>query len=197
MTAPDLDQITITEYARRRGCSDVAVHNAIKRGKIVKGVIRVDGKPKIIPYIADAEWSASAKNPPRVPGILAHLENNPPPPEPPAPVIEPYVTSQAPAPAERTDSSTVEAKRQKAVLEVAQAKLAYQKELGKLVDKDKVYKSLYMYGQELRAALQVIPDRCIDGILAARSRNEAHGILSDAIIEALENITDIEKRSIT
>lgn len=52
MTAPRLSQ---AEYARHRGCSAVAVHAAIKAGRITL----VDGK--IDPAKADREWSKNSR----------------------------------------------------------------------------------------------------------------------------------------
>jgi hypothetical protein len=45
--------------------------------------------------------------------------------------------------------------------------------------------------------LQAIPDRVIDDVLAARSRNEAHQVLYNAIADALEMLTEISERPIT
>ncbi|MFN8992033.1 MAG: hypothetical protein ACK5YP_18830 [Betaproteobacteria bacterium] len=51
--APDL--LTISEYARRRGCTEGAVRKAIRSGRIML----IDGK--VDPVAADAQWRANTR----------------------------------------------------------------------------------------------------------------------------------------
>jgi len=67
--------------------------------------------------------------------------------------------------------------------------MAALKEQGVYVERDKVYSQLFEFGKHLRVALQSIPNRVVDNMLAARSRNEAFNILSEAINETLEQLT--------
>ena len=54
------ERISLREYGRRKGVSDTSVRKAIAAGYIVQGVDRTDPKkPKIIPSVADAEWSSN------------------------------------------------------------------------------------------------------------------------------------------
>lgn len=49
--------ITLSEYARRRGVSKVAVSKAIKAGRLRASVVFVSGRPAIgDPELADTEW---------------------------------------------------------------------------------------------------------------------------------------------
>jgi hypothetical protein len=48
--------ITPDEYAAMRGCSGRAVRKAITTGRLVDGAVRVGGRWKINPELADAEW---------------------------------------------------------------------------------------------------------------------------------------------
>jgi phage terminase Nu1 subunit (DNA packaging protein) len=52
-----VEKISIREFARRLGCSDTAIHKAIKAGRIVEGYDAED--KKIIPDIAEAEYKAN------------------------------------------------------------------------------------------------------------------------------------------
>jgi len=181
--------LSIREYARRKGCSDTAVHKAIKAEKIVKGVDYTNPKrPKINPDIADKEWSAF-----KDPDYRRRARNGKEIFEEEVKPSEPVETATNP----RTDTSLAAAKRAQAVYKAKILELEMKQKQGSLVDRDQVYKALFAAGQEVRSALQAVPDRFIDNILAARSRNEAHSILSNAIADALEKLADGSKELIT
>lgn len=83
-------------------------------------------------------------------------------------------------------ASQKEAKR---IREIADAKMAIvklQEAKGKLVAREKVDKEFFDVGVSVRAAMQGIPDKWIDNILACDTRSEAHAMLYSAITEALE-----------
>ena len=197
--------ISMREYARRKGCSDPAVIKAVKTGKIVKGcVIDEHGKKKINPEIADAEW-ASNSDPLRAkmgdrfdlsaaipkgfervpkPAIKAKLEPK-------------HVVPSYPAVKSLQDETLASARKAQEVYKAKIAEVDYKKRIGELVMKADVYKALFAFGQELRTQFQAIPDRVVDNMLAASNRNEAHNILYEAITVVLENLSDIDSRSIT
>lgn len=95
------------------------------------------------------------------------------------------------------DDTLAAARKAQEVYKAKIAELDYKKRIGDLVAKDEVYKALFAFGQELRTQFQAIPDRVVDNMLAASSRNEAHIILYEAITKVLENLADIESRKIT
>jgi hypothetical protein len=183
--------VSIRQYSRDRKVSDTAVHKAIKAGKIVRGLIHENGKPKILPEIADKEWAEfketvtsakplnvkqpANKNPKveEAPGS-SHLED-------------------APMPTGHLAKARLAAQISKAKL----LELEYQTKKGVLVNRDQVYKALFLAGQEVRATFQAIPDRHIDEILSAKTRNESHEILASVINKALEGLAEILKREIT
>lgn len=167
------------------GCSDTAVHKAIKSGKIVKGVILKDGKRQIIFEVAQAEWQATfstsrVQNPKLAEKVLGESSASP------VPQPESIQAVQSKAKAQQVESFF------KAKLK----QLEYEKEIKKVVDKDKVYKVLYGMGKEIRKALMAIPDRVIDDVLAAPTRQHAHTILQEAIATVLESVPEILNRPI-
>lgn len=95
------------------------------------------------------------------------------------------------------DETLAAARKAQEVFKAKIAEIDYKKKIGELVSKDDVYKSLFTFGQELRTQFQAIPDRVVDNMLAASSRNEAHIILYEAITKVLENLADIDSRKIT
>jgi hypothetical protein len=178
--------ISIREYAKRRGCSDTAVHKAIRAGKIVKGYKRLGEKPFIDEEIANEEWNASSNpNYERVSKSGTKIFE------------EPAAETTEAEPTPNQNATLAAAKRAQAVYKAKLSELEYKQKAGKLVDKDAVYKALFAAGQEMRAELQSIPDRHIDTILAAKSRNEAHKMLYEVIATALTKLADIEKRDLT
>jgi hypothetical protein len=179
--------ISLREYGRRKGCSDTAIRKAIKSGKIINGVIRKPGeRPVIDPVVADAEWGMNFN--PAFGDKSGKLHQK----------LEAGVNKGTYAGGEGDSGrSLAEIKRQTAEVKLRLDALELKERMGQLVDKDAVYRSLFSAGQEVRTALQAIPDRVIDDVLAARSRNEAHQVLYNAIADALEMLTEISERPIT
>lgn len=176
----EIEAISIKEYARRKGCSDTAVRKAIAAGKITKGVIDRDTKrPKILPSVADKEWATNF-NPAYVRD--APIQNK---------LLE-QVQEAPPAPVPDGRKSLAELKRLQAEVRLQHEAILLREKKGQLVDKDHVYRALFEAGQQIRSAMMAMPDRVIDGLMAADSRNEAHTILTQAIIEALEVVTNVE-----
>jgi hypothetical protein len=176
------EYISLREYGRRKGCSDTAIRKAIKSGKIVKGVIRKPGeRPVIDPVVADAEWGMNF-NP-------TYTDRND--------TLRKNLLGSAAAASEEAGRSLADIKRQTAEVRLRLDALELKERMGQLVDKDAVYRALFAAGQEFRTAMQAIPDRVIDDILAARNRNEAHQVLFNAIADQLEMLSDLSNRPIS
>lgn len=193
------ETISIREYARRREVSDTAIRKAINAGKIVEGRVFENGVPRIIPDIADKELTLYEASPTR--GQKKEQPTQPPKPvkpqasKPAAPVMAPPAqSSEVPKP---PAGSLAAARLIQAQLKAKTMEVELKEKMGELIDKKKVYESLFAFGKEIRANFQAIPDRFIDDILAAPSRNEAHTILTNAIADALEALAGMDKRELT
>lgn len=191
----EIATVSIRQFAKYRGVSDTAIRKAINAGKIVEGRIFKNGIPCIIPDIATRELDLYEASPTR-----GHKKDtNPDPVKPqtkpkaaaPAPVVQPTEVPKPPA------GSLAAARLVQAQLKAKTMEVELKEKIGELIDKKKVYDALFGFGQEIRATFSVIPDRFIDEILAAPSRNDAHNILNNAIADALEHLTDIQKRDLT
>lgn len=189
------ERISIREFSRRIGCSDVAVHKAIKSGKIVHGVGRDDDdKPYILPDVAASEWGKSFNpsyaNNDKLHESLSFASKS----EVPADRVE--IPEPKQAQPEITDGakSIVELKRLDLHVRVQLAALDLRKRKGELVEKNKVYSELFSLGQEIRTVFAAIPDRVIDSLMASKDRNEAHAILSKEIFECLTQVSEITQR---
>lgn len=175
--------VTQTEYARMKGVSHTAVKHAIQTGRLTKSVIYLqNGTKRIDPKIADKEWVENTD--PR------HWRAN-------------YSTkggSKATAVDKdgAADNGTLaNAKKALAVYKAKLAELEYKEKEGSLVDKKMVYDTLFKWGKELREKLLAIPDRVTDGMISAKTRNEAFTLLYDELAETLEKETSQLDRPIT
>lgn len=194
-----METISLREYARRRGVSDTAVRKAINAGKIVEGRIFESGIPRIIEAIADKEWNlyetrAKVTQNPTTP---ATKPVKPAAPHTQAPAVVHPVQDHTNEPPKPPAGSLAAARLVQAQLKAKLLEIEVREKSGRLVDRDKVYAALFSAGKELRTALQSIPDRFIDEIIAAGSRNEAHTVLYNAIADALERSADFNKVDIT
>ncbi|UAY56255.1 hypothetical protein [Arachidicoccus terrestris] len=178
MARPRQERVSQREYATRIGVSNEAVRKAIKEGKIKRGW---DSKEKkIIVQAANAEWGK------------IHMQNN----------VEKLIQNNtrktespqgSSGPVEiNKNSSYADIRRGTELLKFQASLLDLKKRKGELVDRVEVHKQLFVYGQQVRTALLAIPDRHIDAILAAKSRQEAYGILSAALYDILEDLTKKE-----
>jgi hypothetical protein len=179
------ERISLREYGRRKGVSDTAVRKAIHAGKIVEGVVKdKSGKPWIIQEIADREWSSN-HNPVYERTVKSGKPN--------AAAVAQKEPDAPGVPESGGNATLAAAKRAKAVFDAKLAELSFKEKSGSLVRKDEVYRALYAFGQSVRSAIQAVPDRVIDDVLSAGSRNEAHLLLQKALDEALLKLAEGEK----
>lgn len=207
--------LKIREYARLLGISDTSVHKAINAGYITESswVLDAKGRKLIIASRANAEWKENY-NPTRSQLTKAgkpftfDIEQ---PSEPPEPASAPPVQPAAP-PQQRTapptppieeiggavaDMSVAKLKQISEKLKIAKAQIELKELQGTLVPKKEVYDAFFTFGQEMRQTLLAIPDRIIDELLATPERALAHNILTDAIVKALESLSEMGSRDIT
>lgn len=192
------EKISIRQFARRIGVSDVAVGKAIKAGKIVEAIDWSNPKrPKLDPDLALKEWG-KGYDPSyhRTEKITDKLGTDKSSKEKPAPKSQPAPTADEVDVPKSGGKSLAEIKRQTAEVKLHEAALDLKRKRGELVDKQKVYRALFSAGQEVRTAFQAIPDRVIDDILASKTRNEAHSVLFNAIADTLEQLSEITNRDI-
>lgn len=174
-----LERISQREYAARLGISNSAVSNAIRDGRIKKGW---DAKlKKIIVDYADAEFGNLHQQSNRKPAVSSIPDE---------PIKNPSSLTL------NGDSTYAEAKRVREILQAQIVAIELKEKKGELIHKESAQKQLFTFGQNVRISLTSIPDRVIDEILASNTRQEAHLILSTAIFNALEEITNFEIRNV-
>lgn len=154
---------SFAEYAAHRGVSRMAVTLAVKSGKI--STIKVKGKLRIDPDVADKEWKDNTM----------------------AGQADPILKKDR----EPTEHETTYAKS-RSIREAYNARLArlnYEEKLGNLISADKVKIAAFNTARATRDALLAIPDRVSPEIAAKKDVREINLFLSKAIIEALENLS--------
>lgn len=166
-----MEIISIREFAKRVNVDHSSIREAMSNGRISDAAIS-DGKIKY--EIAIKEWEA----------IGGGNSANKSVPELPAEDTTPGDTIHI-----RKNASLSEAKRVEAIAKAKLAQIELEKTKGSLVEKKEVYKELFAVGQEIRSALQGIPDKYIDNILACSTRSESHAMLFEAITEALAGLS--------
>lgn len=176
------DKISVRGYAKIVGVSEKAIRNAIVAGKIKKGY---DAKlKKIIISAANKEYGdtlvkkpiKSSDKPKENTKIKKKDEG------------DPLVA--------KDDDSYAEALRKSTIIKANTDALKLREREGQLVEKQKVFKALFSFGKEIRLKFQSIPDRVIDELLASPGRNEAHIVLSNAISDVLDDITNVSETNI-
>lgn len=167
--------LTQAEYAKHKGCSAVAVHKAVKAGRISL----IDGK--IDPVVADIQWAQNtrARQTPRPdgasgPDLLAGEKGDA--------LQAPADAPTAPAAAPPVDNSYTEARTRRERAEAEEAEMRTAKIRGAMVMREDVDRAIFEIGRELR-------DR-----LVACARRMAAEVASISTAEACETVIDREHR---
>lgn len=194
-----LEKVSQREYARRLNISNEAVRKAIEAGKISKGWDKKE--KKIIVEKANDEWGnlflkANTEGEQAQDEAIKRLQSTLPP--------KPQVRHTDPEDTENdafaelqeyelavsNKANFAEALRVEKIAKARQEIIRLSETVGKLVNKQAVYKQLFDYATSIRQAILAVPDRCIDEILAAPNRAEAHIVLVKYLHEALEKLSN-------
>lgn len=197
--------ISIRKFAKDVGVAEATVRRAIAAGKIVRGVVHnpKTGRPGIIRSIADREWEAAYTGKTNASPVLKERYG-----------FTSGGTAQASSvdvklgqssagtnvsddEQDQDDSGAIknpktmrDAQLKEQIYKANMAEIKYNEALGKLVKKEKVYKAFFEFGTQVREAIQSVPDRVVDLMLACTSRNEAHELLSSELARALETLSN-------
>lgn len=217
--ANDDKNISVRKYADHLGISDKAVRNAIKDGKIKKGVayktVMQKGQeievPTINQEIADKEWGDLHKTDKIKPGqkkdkIIAVVEQAK---AEKKPEISPHkkgadmpetdddglmddaeVISRMKIP---KDLSFGEATRRREIIGLALDKKKLQELERELVRRDEVERNLFAIGVELKKKLLNVPARVTSEVRGAATEVEAQSILTVEITQILNEFSNLQE----
>ena len=158
--------ISQADYAKRRGCSQVAVHKAVKAGRITL----IEGK--IDPAVADVQWQANTR---------ARVSASAPPPAAPAAPRTGDDGDEAPS-----DYWASRARREKAEAQTAELKLAELQ--GQLVRADTIRAAHAKRLAGLREALLQIPARLSAVLAAEPDQAKCHDALQRELHAVLASV---------
>lgn len=160
--------MNISEYARHRGVSHVAVIKALKAGRISKGA---DGS--IDPVQADADWQENT---------VPRIDNQP--------TTPPRTGRTAKLAASRVAESY---KTSRAIRESYRAQIAeleYLRRSGKLIDADQVRNDAFMVARATRNMLQAIPARVSAQIAGETDEKKIFRLLENEIDNACRALSE-------
>jgi len=185
------EELTIAKFAEYIGVTRQAIYKAIKSGRISSSLTpdgkRVRKEAGRLEYFEMTDPSQQRKH---HKAVLLEAKHS-------GELVDSKKDAPASAPPVNSDASGIsfnEAKRKEMIIRAATREVELKQLMGKLVDKDNVYRELFNAGKELRVAIMAIPDRVIDDLLACLTRNEAHALLYKELSHTLEMLSDIENR---
>ena len=146
--------VSIREYARRRGVSDMAVRKAIKQGRIEK---EADGT--IDPIQADKAWVSNTLRP-QLKSVSANKPNT-------------TVTQESKQSMSKSGNTYIEAKTTNEIIKAKTNKLRFKQLSGELIDKEKACQQVFQLARGMRDAWEAWPAR-ISSQMAAELNVDAH-----------------------
>ena len=174
--------ISLREFARRMNVGEKTIRDGVKLGKISKGVTYVNERPKIIFEIASLEFKEINLGA-QVLGERDYEDATP------QELINKGIAGLG------GDTSLATATRAEKIFKAQREYLKVQKEEGKLVEKEEVYRALFQEATIIKSALLSIPDKVIDDIISlAGDRNAAHKLLYETIIDELTALSDLKEK---
>ena len=209
------DWVTISEFENLTGLNNRTILSAIKRGLIPEDCIArkdTDFVPETSLFddvpVEQVEPKSTTKpyfiNPhPAAEHWCNHLNSNRPASYAIREKLEKYIITFNPDfmnrnkddPPDEDESDSMsykEAVRKERVAKAKIAELELKEKEGSLVQKSVVYDRLFSFGQEIRNALLMIPERITDSIIAAAgNRTKTLNLINDAIAGELERLSNI------
>lgn len=165
--------LTPAEYARHAKVSKVAVHYAIRDGRLT--TVKKNGKVMLDPKVADAEWETNTHHEKRVNGKGKEANRD-----------EDEAAPRNGLP--RIGDSRAASEALKAQL----LQIDRDKKLGKLIDAEEVKRTAFRLGRQVRDSMLNIPDR-VTAVLIAKLGIDVdaaivHTIMDAEIRKALEGL---------
>lgn len=183
--------LSANAYAKHRDVSHVAVHKAIKNGRLRRSVTRRKGpnggdRYSIDVALADEEWTANtdpSQQREQPTGAAAAVQ---------AQLFE-AARSPADEKAPADPQSGLTLLKARAVREGYDAKLKqleYELRSGKLLDADEVRREQFRLGRELRDQVLGVPKQVAPTIATMRDPREIETLIYDALERALYSLTE-------
>lgn len=176
--------LTVSAYARHRGCNEKAVRKAIAENRIT-GITGADGKRRIDPAVADIQWSQNT----RARADSARVGA--------AAVVSPGVTTtsglfapgealapEAGQPDSQPNYTDFRARTEKATAERAERE--NMREAGKLADTAQIKRGIYDSYRALRDAAMAVSQRAAPKCIGLGDARDIERVISDELRKAFE-----------
>lgn len=187
MTRPEYPEypapgyMTVPEYARHRGCTDVNVYQAIKAGRL-EGALMIDrlNRKNIDPVVADAQWEKTET----YNGLVQRARRD-------------REKGRRPSSEDDdddyqgSDPNILAAKTRNEYLKVALNELVLDEKKQRLIDADQVRKETFEMARTIRENMMALPDRLSSKLAAERDEKKIHAELSMEIRKAIKVCQDI------
>ena len=158
--------MTMTDYAKARGISRQAVRKAILSGRLKDSIVQEEGRLRIDPLKADAEWASNT--------LGGH-----------GPRPQPVASGGALSTRGIDIENYLAARAKKTAYDAELSRLDYEAKEGMLVPAADVKKQAFMVARMVRDAMLNIPDRIASELAAETDQFEIHRLLTVEIRRAL------------
>ena len=182
--------LTVTEYARHRGCDEKAVRKAIAEARITR---LSEERRCIDPQVADFQWERNTR---------ARVSNRPAPAGPDRqPTVQPGLLDAAPKPDDSSTSTSSDAAGQAAAptdptyadsrarrerADAERAELATAKMAGRLVERERVEDAVFEAFRGLRDRILAMPSLAAPAVVGLTDVREIELLMSDELRRAFE-----------
>ena len=172
--------ISIAAFARLRKVSVDTVKQYIEHGQLNEAIVRnpKTGYRTIDVEVAVKELAANLDTTNTHSAANGRGENSPPPQEGGA------VEREKPG-----GLSYIDLKKKREEVKLQQEAIRLRIMKGELVEKESVYTVLFNFGKQVRDSITSVPDQIIDSLMACKTRTEAHKMLTDALEDALRELS--------
>jgi hypothetical protein len=189
------ERISIREYARRLRIDEKAVRKAIAAGRICRGYDKE--VKKILPDEANQEWGYKHEAVKQQKGVSRAKAIEKMGATPDLPPLETPETLEDLQQSLKINSRmpVAEALRFREIIGAGLDKMKLAEVEGRLVDREKVYKALFGFGNEIKKSLLNIPQRVARDIMAAANEVEVINILTDELTAVLTFYSNLNKDS--
>lgn len=173
--------MTVSAYARHRGCDEKAVRKAISENRIT-AMAAADGKRRIDPAVADIQWAQNTRaradsGRVGVASAVGQAGGG-------ATSSESPMAPESGAAADQPNYSDYRARTEKATAERAERE--NMREAGRLVENDRVKRGIYDSYRALRDAAMAVGQRAAPRCVGMGDARDIEHVISDELRKAFE-----------
>lgn len=173
--------MTVSAYARQRGCDEKAVRKAIEEGRISS--IVVDGRKRIDPAVADIQWAQNtrARADSKRSGVLEGADGG---------GSATDAAASAPAAPAATEPGYADFRTRRERAEAEMAERANQREAGLALDRRSTERGVFDVMRAYRDAMQAIGPRAAPKCIGLGDARQIEHVISEEVRRALSGFEE-------